>query len=563
MGDCCIRVYSHIFSACHVGDAACIPDYPDECDKQGISENYWKYLVVSTTLLIIVYVPVILSSTSLSVYRLFRKAQRRAEKVEMSILQPVKTTYEHTKLKYVKEMALGEHYAGKTIIIITLLVNLSYFALYWRRTYFLAEICLDQYDPEWKIEVVLTLYFVVHFGLRLFGGYKRREFWIDMKTIVDLITIPHIFVSIAVDRDWLGLRFFRIVWFNHIIDFFKQLSIFSSQRWIDILSLLSWFITLWIASSGAIYVLEVTGDPWHNFETRHCKLAFADYIYFLIVTISTVGYGDISPSTEVGRIFVSLLIIAGIILLAYVTPTISELFDSYSQYSGSYTLVTDAQHVVVSGHITAESIQYFLSDFLHPDRKDRYTKVLILHPKEPGRELKAVMQKYFQRVKYFKGSVLNSRDLRRVKLKKASAAIILSPNYCLNPVSEDESNLMRVVSIKNTCNATKVIVQVLQVQTLQQLVRIPSWHPTVDTAICKSELKLGLMAQNCLCPGISTLLSNLMYTTSESAGFTTGWQLEYMKGGFLHICTQNLIVTNSIILCSTTTGMVLGKYGRG
>jgi len=518
---------------CHVGDASCIPDNPGECEKQGISENYWKYLVVSTVLLIIVYIPVVLSSTSLSVYRVFQKAQRRAEEVERGILRPVKSTYKHSKLKLIKEMALGEHYVGKTIIVISLLVNLAYFALYWRRTYLLSEICLDQYDPEWKLEVIFTVYFIVYFCLRLFGGYNRREFWIDMNTIVDIITLPHIFVSIAVDRDWLGLRFFRFLWFNHIIDFFKQLSIFSSQRWIDILSLLSWFITFWIALSGVIYVLEVTGDPWHNFKTRHCNLAFPDYIYFLIVTITTVGYGDISPVTEVGRIFVSLLIIVGIILLAYVTPTISELLESYSQYSGSYTLVTDARHVVVSGHINAESIRYFLSDFLHPDRKDHYTKVLILHPKEPDSELKAVMRKYFQRVKYFKGSVLNSQDLRRVKLKRASAAIVLSPNYCLNPVSEDESNLMRVVSIKNTCNDTKVIVQVLQVQSLQQLVRIPSWHPSIDTAICKSELKLGLMAQNCLCPGISTLLSNLMYTTSESAG--NGWHLEYMKGEIINV----------------------------
>ena len=80
---------------------------------------------------------------------------------------------------------------------------------------------------------------------------------------------------------------------------------------------------------------------------------------------------------------------------------------------------------------------------------------------------------------------------------------------------------MRVVSIKNTCNDTKVIVQVLQVQSLQQPMHIPCWHPSIDTAICKSELKLGLMAQNCLCPGISTLLCNLMYTTSESAN--DGW----------------------------------------
>ena len=37
-----------------------------------------------------------------------------------------------------------------------------------------------------------------------------------------------------------------------------------------------------------------------------------EYLYFIIVTISTVGYGDISPITVYGKIFVSLLIISAI-----------------------------------------------------------------------------------------------------------------------------------------------------------------------------------------------------------------------------------------------------------
>ena len=517
-----------------IGDASCVPDDPEECEKQGVSENYWVYLVVYAVVLVLVYVPVMLSQSSLFVYRAFRKAREEAIKVERGILAPVRATYKvnQSRLKFAKELALGEHTIGNVIIVGSLVVNTAYFGLYWRRTVLLSEICLDQYSPEWQIEVVFTAYFFLYFCLRMFGGYNRREFWIDRKTIIDLVTIPHIFVSIALDRDWLGFRFLRIIWFNHMIDLLKQLSIFKSQRWIDILSLLFRFITFLLAAAGAIHLLEVTGDPWHDFQTRRCSLAFGDYIYFLIVTITTVGYGDISPKTEVARIFVSLLIIAGIILVAYATPTISELIESYSLYSGSYTEVTDAKHIVVSGHITSESIKYFLDDFLHADRKDDYTKVLLLNPKEPDHDLKGIIRRYFRRVKYFKGSVLNSRDLERVKVKTASAFVILSPNYCLNPESEDESNLMRVVSIKNTFNQAKIIVQVLQLHSLQQIVHIPSWHPGIDTAICKSELKLGLMAQNCLCHGISTLLSNLMYTTSESTG-SHGWEMEYSKGEYV------------------------------
>ena len=516
-----------------IGDASCIPDDPEECQKQGVSENYWVYLVVYAVVLILVYVPVMLSQSSFFVYRAFRKARQEAIKVERGILAPVRATYNRSRLKFAKELALGEHTIGNVIIIGSLLVNTAYFGLYWRRTVLLSEICLDQYSPEWQVEVVFTAYFFLYFCLRMFGGYNRREFWMDRKTIIDLVTIPHIFVSIALDRDWLGFRFLRIIWFNHVVDLLKQLSIFKSQRWIDILSLLFRFITFLLAAAGAIHLLEATGDPWHDFQTRRCSLSFGDYIYFMIVTITTVGYGDISPKTEAARIFVSLLIIAGIILVAYATPTISELIESYSLYSGSYTEITDAKHIVVSGHITAESIKYFLDDFLHADRKDDYTKVLLLNPKEPDHDLKGLIRRYFRRVKYFKGSVLNSRDLERVRVKSASAFVILSPNYCLNPESEDESNLMRVVSIKNTCNQAKIIVQVLQLHSLQQIVHIPSWHPGIDTAICKSELKLGLMAQNCLCHGISTLLSNLMYTTSESSG-SHGWEMEYSRGKYAY-----------------------------
>ena len=140
---------------------------------------------------------------------------------------------------------------------------------------------------------------------------------------------------------------------------------------------------------------------------------------------------------------------------------------------------------------------------------------------------------------------MKGKDLNRVRISQASAAIILSPNYSQHPESEDESNLMRVVSIKNTCNDAKVIVQLLQLSSQQQLELIPSWDPSSDTSICKSALKLGLMAQICFCPGVSTLLSNLIYTTSDSVGTKTSesdingesiessgdnWQVKYMQG---------------------------------
>jgi len=320
------------------------------------------------------------------------------------------------------------------------------------------------------------------------------------------------------------------MWFNHGISLLYQLSIRKFQHLNHIFTILLYFLTFWLACSGAIHLIEVTGDPWNEFNNRHSDLKFHDYIYFLIVTMSTVGYGDISPQTEAGRIFLILFIIGSLFLLGYFTPTISEILSSWSRYSGSYTKITDEKHVVVSGHITPESVRSFLRNFLHPDWNDDYTKVIILHPNDPDYELKTVLKKY-NSIQYFRGSVLNTEDMTRVNMDTASAAILLCPNYSQNPDCEDESNVMRILSIKNAYNNAKIIVQVFHLQGVRKIFSIPDWNRNEDTIICKNELKLVLMAQNCLCPGISTLLSNFIYPMASSdlvANQT--WQLDYCKG---------------------------------
>lgn len=498
-----------------------MPDDPDRCPEEGISEQYWIYLVVAAVFSLIVY---FLSSWPVICFRLFNTKHKRYRNF-------VKKSYTNSKLKFIKEVAVGQHAIGNVITIISLLVNLVYFSLYWKRTILLSDICLDQYDPEWGIELACTIYFILYFCWRSFGWSDDLRFWLNTVTIVDLITIPHIFVSLARDRDWIGLRFLRILWFNHFVDLLKHLPT-SDKRLIlrAILYLLTYLVTFWLTCSGAIHLLEVTGDPWRGFSNRHCDLQLQDYMYFIIVTVSTVGYGDIAPQTEAGRIFIIVLIILSLFLIGYLTPIVSQILSTWSQYSGSYIQITDIKYVVVTGYITADSVRNFLRNFIHPDWDDDYTKVLILHPDEPEFRLHTFLKKY-QSTRYFKGSVLHNEDMVRVNMGRASAAIILSPSYSQNPESEDESTLMRIVSIKTAYKNVKIIAQVFQLQSLQQVLSLPYWDSSKDVIICKDKLKFGLMAQNCLCPGISTLLSNLVYPIAHNDLVTNQrWQIEYCKG---------------------------------
>ena len=64
---------------------------------------------------------------------------------------------------------------------------------------------------------------------------------------------------------------------------------------------LTWF-------AGLIYLLENSGDPWLEYSPENRaepgSFDYLDAIWFLMVTCSTVGYGDVSPNTVLGKIAV-------------------------------------------------------------------------------------------------------------------------------------------------------------------------------------------------------------------------------------------------------------------
>lgn len=59
------------------------------------------------------------------------------------------------------------------------------------------------------------------------------------------------------------------------------------------------------------------------------------------------------------------------------------------------------------------------------------------------------------------GTVLSSQDLQRVQAEKAAAVLVLADKFSTEPVKEDLSNIMRVISMKNYSESTRCIVQLL------------------------------------------------------------------------------------------------------
>ena len=226
--------------------------------------------------------------------------------------------------------------------------------------------------------------------------------------------------------------------------------------------------------------------------------------------MSTVGYGDYSPQTEAGKLYLICFLFFGIVFFANSMPEIGAIIGNRQKYAGEY--VPDGrQFIVVAGNINYETVQTFLQDFFHPARDDVDVEVLFLNKAEPDLEFEGLLKREHTRVQYFKGSMLNTADLQRVRAEKAAACLILADKFCDEPDSEDAANIMRVISLKNYFDECRVILQLMQYHNKGLLLNIPGWDwRRDDQAVCLNELKLGFIAQSCFAPGFSTLVSNLV-----------------------------------------------------
>ncbi|XP_067671059.1 calcium-activated potassium channel slowpoke-like isoform X3 [Haliotis asinina] len=392
-----------------------------------------------------------------------------------------------------------------------------------------------------QVDLAFNVFFMIYFFIRFVAANDKLWFWLELFSFVDYFTIPPSFVAIYLDRNWLGLRFLRALRLMSIPDILTYLNILKTSTMIRLVQLVAYFVSLWLAAAGFLHLIENSGDFFFNFSNPQ-KLTYWECLYFLLVTMSTVGYGDVYATTVLGRTFVTFFILISIGLFASFIPEIAEILSRRQKYGGTYKKERGKRHIVVCGHITFESVSNFLKDFLHKDREDVDVEIVFIHKMLPDLELEGLLKRHFTQVEFFQGTVMDANDLERVKIRQGDACLVLANKYCEDPDQEDAANIMRVISIKNYHSDIKVIVQLLQYHNKAYLLNIPSWDwKRGDDAVCIAELKLGFIAQSCLAPGFSTLMANLFTMRSYKQGVDRAqWQADYMRGTAMEMYTEYL-----------------------
>ena len=146
-------------------------------------------------------------------------------------------------------------------------------------------------------------------------------------SIIDLLAILPSYRPLRVLRFFLLFRLFKVFRYTKSLNFLMH--VFVEKRF-EFLTLLVMFAFMVFFAATSLYIFEGAGE--------NPKLeSFFDAIYWSVITITTVGYGDISPQTTEGQFITIVLIITGIGIISFMTSIMTtamteKLYEAKSQY---------------------------------------------------------------------------------------------------------------------------------------------------------------------------------------------------------------------------------------
>jgi len=423
--------------------------------------------------------------------------------------------------------------------ILQILLSLIAMALYIVSTY-------QDEKPTWifLLEVALTLVFTVDYCLRMYLAENKFDHFFSFFPMVDFMSIipfviEEIYKSVSgVDNNGPTLQFLRLARFLRIMRLLRIMKMYRIFRLAKtevergILELIFIVSCLVFISAGLMYEAESVDNP--KFEYFHSTL------YFIVVALSTVGFGDIFPESALGRTLMMFIICAGLVIVPLQTSRVIELVALERKYLGAYIGRPDARHIVVAGHLSAEEILGFIKEFYHVNHTDTLrdgmlpTSIVFLSPKDPTPAMEDIINSPAlpsNTLKYLKGSLTDDKSMERALLSNAKAVFLLADNFAPPDRDEDSANILAlivmirhlmsvppsivghtfgggtVVDHRPSRGKVKTFIQVMDTKNESRVAALPM--QTLRCTVGVHSLKMRILGFGCSNPGGLALLHNL------------------------------------------------------
>jgi len=171
-------------------------------------------------------------------------------------------------------------------------------------------------------EWIFTLVFTVEYITRIAVSRKPMKYVRSFYGLIDLLSIVPTYLSLVIAgshyllviRILRMLRIFRVLKLTRFLSASQVLQKSLQQSKYKIVVFLEVVITVVVIMGSLMYLLE---GPENGFNS------IPKSIYWAIVTLTTVGFGDITPQTILGQFFASIIMILGYSIIAVPTGIIS------------------------------------------------------------------------------------------------------------------------------------------------------------------------------------------------------------------------------------------------
>lgn len=189
------------------------------------------------------------------------------------------------------------------------------------------------------LEWVITIFFTLEYILRIISNKKPFQYIFSFYGIIDLIAILPMYLSffipgskvLAVVRALRLLRVFRILDLVNFTNQANELKLALRMSRTKITVFIYFVLVICILLGSLMYVIE-------NEESGFTSIPRS--IYWCIVTLTTVGYGDISPATPMGQVVASFVMILGYGIIAVPTGIVTAEYSRVKSKikSGTYQI---------------------------------------------------------------------------------------------------------------------------------------------------------------------------------------------------------------------------------
>ena len=186
------------------------------------------------------------------------------------------------------------------------------------------------------LEWGFTVLFTVEYAVRLYAARRSLRYASSFLGVVDLLTIVPSYLSLFLPgaQSLLAVRALRLLRVFRILKLSRYLgeatvltSALRASRF-KIIVFVSTVLTLVVIIGSVMYLVEGAANGFTSIPVS---------IYWAIVTLTTVGYGDISPQTPLGQMLASALMIVGYGVIAVPTGIVTAELTRAAGQGGSVT----------------------------------------------------------------------------------------------------------------------------------------------------------------------------------------------------------------------------------